>query len=382
MKSKEYRDKLKRIIELHALGKTHKEIAKKLIEEGYEEPSVKEDSVRRKVGRALEGHPALLEEAKKVGIDPEDVKNYWYKGKNFSIHVSSPREKVTWEDIKEEIIKDMKDHAPKYDYKRPTGNSEDPCCLVIDPADLHIGKYADQNETSEEYDTYIAYSRCRDGVDGILKKSEGFNVQKIVFIGGNDILHVDGPGNKTTSGTPQDVDLSWNAMYRVARTLYVNLLEQLSAIAPVHFIHTPSNHDYVSGFFLSEVIKTWFANHDGITFDVSMAHRKYYQYGNNLIGVTHGDGAKEKDLPMLMAVEAKGMWSECDHRYIYTHHIHHKTSKDYPGVTVESLRSPSATDSWHHKMGYQHSPQAIEGFVHSYENGQVARISHIFDGKR
>jgi hypothetical protein len=156
------------------------------------------------------------------------------------------------------------------------------------------------------------------------------------------------------------------------------VLEQLVSVAPVHFIHTPSNHDYVSGFFLSEVIKTWFRHHDGISFDVNMAHRKYYRYGNNLIGVTHGDGAKEKDLPMLMAVEAKNMWSECNHRYIYTHHIHHKTSKDYPGVTIESLRSASGTDSWHHKMGYQHAPQAVEGFVHDFERGQVARISHIF----
>jgi hypothetical protein len=26
------------------------------------------------------------------------------------------------------------------------------------------------------------------------------------------------------------------------------------------------------------------------------------------------------------------------HRYVYTHHVHHKTSKDYQGVTVESLK--------------------------------------------
>ena len=56
-----------------------------------------------------------------------------------------------------------------------------------------------------------------------------------------------------------------------------------------------------------------------------------------------------------------------------------KTSKDYIGVTVESLRSPSGTDSWHHKMGYTSSNnQAIEGFIFSKYNGQVARITHLF----
>ena len=51
---------------------------------------------------------------------------------------------------------------------------------------------------------------------------------------------------------------------------------------------------------------------------------------------------------------------------------------DFIGVTVESLRSPSGTDSWHHRNGYQHSPKAIEGFIHHPEHGQIARLTHIF----
>ena len=101
-------------------------------------------------------------------------------------------------------------------------------------------------------------------------------------------------------------------------------------------------------------------------------------YGKNLIGTTHGDGAKFQDLPLLMAQEASEHWSETKHRYVYTHHVHHKTSKDFVGVTVESLRSPSGTDSWHHRNGYQHNPKAVEGFIHSKEFGQVARLTHIF----
>jgi hypothetical protein len=53
-------------------------------------------------------------------------------------------------------------------------------------------------------------------------------------------------------------------------------------------------------------------------------------------------------------------------------------SKDYQGVTVESLRSPSGTDSWHHRNAYQYAPKAIEGFLHHKKHGQIARLSHIF----
>ena len=81
---------------------------------------------------------------------------------------------------------------------------------------------------------------------------------------------------------------------------------------------------------------------------------------------------------LLMAQEAKLRWSETKHRYIYMHHVHHKIAKDYIGVTVEALRSPSGTDSWHHRKGYQHAPKAVEGFIHSKDNGQIARFTHLF----
>ena len=66
---------------------------------------------------------------------------------------------------------------------------------------------------------------------------------------------------------------------------------------------------------------------------------------------------------------------------MFTQHVHHKiTAKnDYVGVTLESLRSPSEADAWHHKSGYQSSNnKAIESFVFSKKNGQVARITHLF----
>jgi hypothetical protein len=163
----------------------------------------------------------------------------------------------------------------------------------------------------------------------------------------------------------------------MAKQVYVDVLEMLLPLADVHFTFNPSNHDYQSGFFLADVIQTWFRNNKNMTFDCSIAHRKYFSYGQNLIGTTHGDSAKMNDLPLLMAVEAKEHWANTKHRYIYTHHVHHKISKDITSVNIESLRSPSGTDSWHKKQGYL-SMKAIEGFLHHKEHGQVARFTHLF----
>lgn len=249
--------------------------------------------------------------------------------------------------------------------------------LVIDPADVHIGKLSDSFETGEDYDSQIAVQRVKEGVQGILNKVKGFDIDKILFVAGNDILHIDTPKRTTTSGTPQDTDLMWYKNFLMAKQLYVEVLLKLIDIADIHFVYNPSNHDYQSGFFLADVIQTYFKDCDNITFDCSIAHRKYFTYGQNIIGTTHGDGGKVQDLPLAMAHEAKD-WSNCKHKYIYTHHVHHKNSKDYMGVTVESLRSPSPADSWHHRNLYQHAPQAIEGFLHHKDFGQIARITHIF----
>ena len=319
---------------------------------------------------------ALQKECEVMGIPMKDVDHYWHKGQHFSLHVKN--EGVSPEELRDDIIKAMDKHSPSYK-KIPRTKSEDGHLLVIDPADIHIGKLSSSFETGEDYDSQIAVKRVKKGVKGILQKSNGFKIDKILFVGGNDILHIDTPKRVTTAGTPQDTHGMWYDNFLTAKKLYVDILETLISVADVHFVYNPSNHDYMSGFMLSDSIQSWFRKCKNITFDCSIAHRKGFMYGQNLIGTTHGDGAKLADLPLIMANEFSKEWAETKHRYVYTHHIHHKSSKDYHGITVESLRSPSGTDSWHHRKGYGiGGVKAVEGFIHSKEHGQVARLTHIF----
>ena len=323
----------------------------------------------------------VVNSCEKLEVDPTTVKHLWKKTKEESIFVKNPlyvnKIEKTYLDLREEIIKDIKQYTPKFT-KLKRSKQKDGHLLVIDPADIHVGKLCDSFESGEDYNSNIAVQRVKEGVNGVLQKSNGFNIDKICFIGGNDVLHIDTPQRKTTSGTPQDTDGMWYRNFLMAKQLYIDVLEQLLSVADVHFTFNPSNHDYTNGFFLADVIQTYFKDCKNITFDCSISHRKYFKYHSNIIGTTHGDGAKSQDLPLLMAVESPEYWSSTKHRYVYTHHVHHKTSKDFQGVTVESLRSPSGTDSWHHRNGYQHAPKAVEGFIHSKDHGQVARLTHIF----
>jgi len=325
----------------------------------------------------IHNYRRIISEAEENGLDPATVKAGWIKNENSSLYFRNPNFEnilTNQKDFQDNLINSLKAESKEYKtIKR--GANENGHLLIVDPADVHVGKLCSAFETGKDYDTQIAVQRCLDGVQGILEKSKGFNIDKIVFIGGNDILHVDNARNTTTSGTYQDASGMWYDNFLMAKQLYVDILENLLKFADVDFVFNASNHDYTNGFFLAQVIEAHFNNCKNIRFQNSINHRKYFMYGNSLIGSTHGDGAKQVDLGSLMSVEAKEHWANSEYRYFYTHHVHHKTAKDFINVTVESLRSPSPADSWHHRNGYINQP-AIEGFIHSKTKGQVARLTH------
>lgn len=333
----------------------------------------------------VNGNSALDQHLKERGIDKKDVTSvkHWQSANGelrFSV-VTKESHGLTLKEQFEPIIQDLQSYSPKFK-KIKREKVTDPHLLIIDPADVHVGKYSSKAETGQHYDIEKAVRQVDEGVDGILSKAYGFNIDKVIFVIGNDCLHIDTPRRTTTSGTPQDTSGMWHEAFIAAKEMYIRAIEKILPYSDVEIIFNPSNHDYMSGFMLAQTIEAYFRFSDNVTFDVSIAHRKYTKYGNNMIATSHGDGAKLEQTPLLMATENPQMWNDCHFRYIYLHHIHHKqthkfmSGKDFIGVTAEYLRSPSASDSWHMKAGFTGAKKAIEGFIHSFDNGQVARLTH------
>ncbi len=334
----------------------------------------------------INNNSALDQHLAERGISKDDVTSvkHWQSASGelrFSIVTKEGAKEGTLEDSFSDIIKDLKSYSPEFrEIKRQA--MVDPHCLVLDPADIHVGKLAVKTETGVEYNIAKAVEQVEEGIDGILSKASGFNIDKVIFVIGNDVLHIDSPQRKTTSGTPQDTSGMWHEAFIAAKDMYVRAIEKILTVSDVEVVFNPSNHDYMSGFMLAQTIEAYFRKSPNVTFDTSINHRKYTKYGVNMIATSHGDGAKLADTPLLMATENPQMWNDCHHRYIYLHHLHHKqthkfmSGKDFIGVTAEYLRTPSPSDSWHHRNGYVGAKKAIEGFIHSFENGQVARLTH------
>lgn len=353
--------------------------------------------------RIKRAEPFLEKEAKSLGFSADDVSGYWVKSKQGSYYVRRDIE-YNYNDLREDFIKDAAVHAPvysKFNYE-VFGDH----LLIIDPADVHFGKLSVSEETGFNYNLEVSVKRVRQGITNLLSKASVHGISEIVFVLGNDVLHIDNPKRTTTSGTGQDTDGQWFEAFKIAKSCYIACIEELTSVAPVHLVHCPSNHDFMSGWMLSDSICSHFSNNPNVISkdgSVSIAHRKYVQFGSNLIGFTHNDGAKESDLPNLMQYEAREAWGVSRYAYWYLHHFHHKDrktfgksqfkiEKDHIGVTViqagkkqdpnnstytEVVRSPSAPDRWHVTNGYVNE-QAMECFLHHPDKGQVARFTEYF----
>ena len=357
----------------------------------YPEEEISAHSFGRYIRKSGWIRPSIVDESMhRNNLNPNDNwKLSWVKDKvtGTSTLVVNPdyknAESVDYEQIRTEMMDEMKKLSPKVDrYKRK--KNKDPHCLVLDIADLHIGKLATKDGANDTYNVDMAIDRAIRGSMDLIDKSQPYNIDKIFFIIGNDVLHTDNTTGSTTKGTNQNTDGMWYDNFKIARGVYCHIINMLSSIADVEVIHCPSNHDYMTGFMLADAVHCYFHNNKNITFNVDNNHRKYTSYGKNMMMFSHGDGCKIDQIPYLSAHESSKIWYETKYRYGYLHHIHSKdyfkfrSGKDYIGMTVEYLRSPSGTDRWHADNGYTGAKVALEAFIHHPENGQVCRLTHNF----
>lgn len=342
--------------------------------------------IYQKIYKALKedgGHEALKEECEAIGIPLNDVNYYWHKSQRFSLNVSNKKQ----DHIKEfnEYLEHLKKSlSNKFFWPKKFNHDGGDKLLVPSIFDLHLGKLAWGVETGEDYDIKIASERFKTALEDLIKKTSGNKYKRILFPVGNDIYNSDKalPFAQTTSGTPQHDDARWQKMFKMGIELITQAAIRLAEIAPVDIVTVFSNHDHERVFYLGEVLTATFYKHPCITVDNSPKVRKYYKFGCNLLGLAHGHNEKPDLLPLLMAQEASKDWGDTWYREWLLGHLHHKKqllsqgTKDYNGVKVTYLTSPSSADAWHASRGFVGAIKGAEAFVYDAEEGLVMTATH------
>lgn len=263
--------------------------------------------------------------------------------------------------------------------------------LEISLFDLHIGKLGWAGEVGENYDTKIARARFLDAVTKLLSRAKGFTYNKILFPIGNDFFNSDNQFNTTTKGTPQDEDLRWQKTYDLGCQLIIDAIMLLKATGvPVEVPIIPGNHDQERSYYLGSFVDAWFRNDDQVNVNNSAKTRKFYEWGQVMLGFTHGNEEKEASLPLLMASEEKQMWGRTSFHEWHLGHFHKKRNVKFTvldkaqmlneelGVTVRYLSSLSGTEEWHYKKGYIGTQKAGEAFIWNDKSGMVGHLNFNF----
>jgi len=299
----------------------------------------------------------------------------------------NPHEVEQEEQWREEFIERIKKHSPKVQ-KPKRKKVTDGHMQLIDIADLHIGKAAYGHDGEELYSIEKAVEIAHKAVESLVAHGSCYSPEQFILPIGNDILHIDSKANTTTKGTAQDTDKMWTHMVDAAFHLYVTIAQDLATIAPVKLIHCRDNHAEHLSYMLAKQVEAYLHNNANITSDISRLDRMYHVYGKNLIGLDHGHGVAANKLQEVVSAEQRRLWGEADHVTFVRHHIHHAVTqkkgvkvmseevlKDYAGMTVMYMRTPSGTDDYHHNAGYVGGRKAIDSIIFHPERGQIAHLS-------
>ncbi len=259
--------------------------------------------------------------------------------------------------------------------ERGPSTERNPFTIFCHPTDLHYGKAGWRDEVGDHYDRDECRRRLLATTQAMLERVALFGApEKFVIGAGGDWFHIDTDGGTTTRGTPQDADGSWARVFFEGSELACEYVEMLRQVAPVQVVFSGGNHDLLSSIMLVAWLGERYKGCTDVEVIRSVQPRQYVEVGQTLVGVAHGDGAKDAKLPNLMAVEAREAWGRTRHRIWFSGHIHTAQTNEYFGSRVIHMPSLAGTDRWHSRQGYVGNRKALSAYVIDHSEGLIADL--------
>lgn len=271
-----------------------------------------------------------------------------------------------------EAVKALAEELPKLPKRKNIPKFNKKLMSVIPFGDPHFGMYSWAEETGHDFDTDIARRDLCSAVDYLVSQSPASERCVIMSLG--DFFHADNLEGKTTrSGNVLDMDTRLPRVIRIGVSAMRQAVESaLSRHKTVEVVCAIGNHDDVLSMALSILLSHVYENEPRVIIHDSPTRRHYIRHGKVLIGVTHGDRTKDKDLLPIMASEKAEDWGNTKHRYFYRGHHHHSERNEFHGGIVEQFRTLAPPDAWHSAGGYM-AGRDMSLIVHHEDYGEVQR---------
>ncbi|WP_298966118.1 hypothetical protein [uncultured Roseibium sp.] len=246
--------------------------------------------------------------------------------------------------------------------------------LTVYPlADFHLGMFAWSKETEgPDWDLKIAERVLTETFQELVERAP--KSRKAVILGLGDLMHADSHKNQTPgSGNIMDVDTRYQKVLPKLCDIIIQCTEFVRhKHAEVEAEFKAGNHDPASTVAIRTGLDLYYRNDKHMTVNTSPSPFWWHGFGVNMLCGTHGDGAKIKDLPGIMASYKREMWGSSKSCHAFTGHVHHELCTEKDGTRVYSLRAPIPSDAWHSAEGYL-SGRSMYGFHFHKDKGSTGR---------
>lgn len=250
---------------------------------------------------------------------------------------------------------------------------DDDMLTVYPIADIHLGLFAWSKETEgPDWDLKIAERVLTETFQDLVEQTP--KSRKAVILGLGDLMHADSHKNQTPgSGNIMDVDTRYQKVLPKLCDILIQCTEFVRhKHAEVEAEFKAGNHDPASTVAIRTGLDLYYRNDRNMTVNTSPSPYWWHEHGVNMLCGTHGDGAKIKDIPGVMASYKPKMWGASTSRHAFTGHIHHERCFEDAGVRVWALRAPIPSDAWHSFEGYL-SGRSMYGFNFHRAKGCTGR---------
>jgi hypothetical protein len=275
-------------------------------------------------------------------------------------------------EVMQAMLEGARDELPRLAPSLAPDDCDEDLLTLYPFGDPHAGLYAWEAETGTHFDL-AEFERIQLAAADRAVESAPPSALAI-FNDKGDSTHADNSKNRTPrSGHELDVHGRHSEVMRISvRVKRYQISRLLQKHSRVIVRVDPGNHDTESALMLALILEALYENEPRVEVITSPNPYWYHLFGSVLIGTCHGDGAKGKDLPLLMATDQPQSWGASEFRTWIVGHVHHRDVKEYNGCDVEYVRTLAPNDAHHHGAGFR-SRKDLQAITYHRTDGELER---------
>lgn len=266
-------------------------------------------------------------------------------------------------------------HKPFRPTKKPTKTVADLATLLT-ITDFHLGMYAYEAETGDDWDTSIAREVFLNSIHDMCKASPKSELGILNQLG--DFLHWDGLLAVTpTSKHVLDADTRYGKLVDLTMSIMTEAVRiMLKRFGRVHVIQAEGNHDETGSIWLRKFMKHMFSNEPRVTVDDTEFPYYAYLHGETMLGFHHGHKLRLPQLQKLFSSDPRyrAMWGSAKQAYIHTGHLHHEKVIEDGGAITEQHPTLSGRDAYAARGGWV-SMRGAKVITYDKADGEIHRVT-------